>query len=398
VLSEEPFFRVGAIDQLRLRAAYGASGRQPAVNSALRTYQPTTGRGDAPVVRANSIGNPDLKPERGTEMEMGFEVSLFQSRLGLDVTAYRGTIEDVIVQRVNASSSGFPGTQRVNAGQVDSKGFEAALTAQLGSSLDLNVSTSYVDNKIAHLGGLAPIVINAHASGPMHVPGYAPASQFVRWAVSADFDKDFHAINMMCDGGAGPVQADGNRYGRGGAPVPCAQAPLVYAGTVTPPWEGSFGATWRPPLLENLSLVAGFGWTKGSSKFNQNSWAASTSYRVGAEMIVRDRYTPVEVANAENGASLAINNIYVEDNSYLRLRELALNYTLPENFLYTGADRGSISVGMRNLKTWTPYTGGDPEGLNSGLNGNNGFTTGRIDDTGGIPTPMSLTVTLRLGY
>jgi TonB-linked SusC/RagA family outer membrane protein len=398
VLSEEPFFRVAAIDQLRLRAAYGESGRQPAVNSALRTYSPTTGRGDAPVVRANSIGNPDLKPERGREIEVGFETSLWQNKLGFDVTAYRGTIDDVIVQRINASSSGFPGTQRVNAGRVDSKGFEALVTAQVGSRLDLIVSTSYVDNKVADLGGLAPIVINAHASGPMHVPGYAPASQFVRYVVSADFDKDFHAINLMCDGGAGPVQADGQRYARGGAPVPCAQAPLVYAGTVTPPWEGSFGGTWRPPLLENLSLVTSFGWTKGSSKFNQNSWAAATSYRVGAEMIVRDRYSPEVVANAENGASLATNNYYVEDNSYLRLRELSLNYTLPENFLYTGASRGSVSVGMRNVKTWTPYTGGDPEGLNSGLNGGSGFTTGRIDDTGGIPTPMSLTVTLRLGY
>jgi TonB-linked SusC/RagA family outer membrane protein len=393
VISEEPFFDVGAIDQLRLRAAYGASGRQPAVNSALRTYSPTTGRGDVPVVRANSIGNPDLKPERGSEIEVGFEMSLWQNKLGLDVTAYREKIEDVIVERVNASSSGFPGTQRVNAGRVDSNGFEAALTAQVGSSLDLNFSTSYVDNKVVDLGGLAPIVISAHASGPMHVPGYPPASQFVRYVVSADFDKDFNAINLMCDGGSGPVQSDGQRYGRGGAPVPCAQAPLVYAGRVTPPWEGAFGGTWRPPLLENLSLMAGFGWTKGSSKFNQNSWAASTSYRVGAEMIVRDRYSPIVVANAQNGASLATNNVYVEDNSYLRLRELSLNYTLPANFLYTGADRGSISVGMRNLKTWTPYTGGDPESLNSGPTDG-----GRIDDTGGIPTPMSLTVTLRLGY
>jgi hypothetical protein len=204
---------------------------------------------------------------------------------------------------------------------------------------------------------------------------------------------------MMCDGGSGPVQADGNRYGRGGAPVPCTQAPLVHAGSVTPPWEGSFGGTWRPPLLDNLSLVTQFGWTQGSIKFNQNRWAAATSYRVGEEMIMRERFTPIEVANGENGASLAINNIYMEDTSYLRLRELSLNYTLPEDFLYTGASRGSISVGMRNLKTWTAFTGGDPEGLNSGLNGNSGnFTTGRIDDTGGIPTPMSLTMTLRLGY
>jgi hypothetical protein len=331
---------------------------------------------------------------------VGFELSMFENRWGLDVTGYNQTINDVIVERQNAPSNGFPGIQRLNAGRVDSKGFEASLTGQLGSSLDLNVSTSYVDNNIVHMGGLAPILINDHASGPMHVPGFAPASQFVKIAVSAEFDKDFHAINMMCDGGAGPVQADGKRYGRGGAPVPCAQAPLVYAGTVTPPWEGAFGATWRAPLFDNkLSLGAQFGWTNGSRKFNQNRWAASTSYRVGEENVFPQRYTPVEIASAENGASLYINNLYVEDNSYLRLRELALNYTLPENFLYTGASRGTISVGMRNVKTWTGYTGGDPESLNSGLTGDSGnFTTGRIDDTGGIPTPMSLTVTVRLGY
>jgi outer membrane receptor protein involved in Fe transport len=393
VISEEPFFNVGAIDQLRLRAAYGASGRQPAVNSALRTYEPATGRGDAPVVRPDQVGNPDLKPERGSEIEVGFEVSLFENRLGLDVTGYHETIDDVIIQRQNAPSGGFPGTQRINGGQVDSKGFEAALTGQLGPSLDLNASVGYVDNKIVHMGGLPPILINDHASGPMHVPGFPPASQFVRIAVSADFDENYHAINMMCDGGTGPEQADGRRYGRGGAPVPCAEAPLVYAGTVTPPWEGAFGATWRPPLFaNNLSLTAGFGWTKGSIKFNQNRWAASTSYRVGEENVFPQRYTPVEVASAENGASLYINNFYVEDNSYLRLRELSLNYVLPENFLLTGSSRASVSVGMRNVKTWTGYTGGDPENLNSGPTDG-----GRIDDTGGIPTPMSLTVTLRLG-
>ena len=146
-------------------------------------------------------------------------------------------------------------------------------------------------------------------------------------------------------------------------------------------------------VSNNLSLTAGFGWTWGSRKFNQNRWAASTSYRVGEENVFPQRYTPVEIASAENGASLYINNLYVEDNSYLRLRELSLNYTLPENFLLTGSQRGSVSVGMRNVKTWTGYTGGDPESLNSGPTDG-----GRIDDTGGIPTPMSMTVTLRLGY
>jgi TonB-linked SusC/RagA family outer membrane protein len=380
VISEEPFFNLTAIDQLRLRAAYGASGRQPAVNSALRTYSPETGRGDAPVVQPNAVGNPDLKPEHGSEIEVGFDLSMFENRLGLDV-----------IQRINAPSNGFPGSQRINAGRVDSKGFEAAVTGQLAANLDLNAGVSYLDNKIVHMGGLPPIVINNHASGPTHVTGFPPASQFVRIAVSAEFDENYRAINMMCDGGTGNWDPDGTFAGPGGPPVPCEEAPLVYAGTVTPPWEGTFGATWRP--IGGVSLVAGFGWTKGSIKFNQNRWAASTSYRVGEENVFPERYTPVEIASAENGASLSINNFYIEDNSYLRLRELSLNYALPENFLLTRASRGSVSVGMRNVKTWTGYSGGDPENLNSGPTDG-----GRIDDTGGIPTPMSLTVTLRLSY
>jgi TonB-linked SusC/RagA family outer membrane protein len=391
VISEEPFFNLAGIDQLRLRAAYGASGRQPAVNSALRTYSPETGRGDAPVVQPDAVGNPDLKPERGSELEVGFDLSMFENRLGLDVTGYRQTINDVIVQRINAPSNGFPGSQRINAGRVDSKGFEATVTGQLTASLDLNAGVSYLDNKIVHMGGLPPIVINNHASGPTHVAGFPPASQFVRMAVSAEFDENYRAINMMCDGGTGNWDPDGTFAGPGGPPVPCEEAPLVYAGTVTPPWEGTFGATWRP--MARLSLLAGFGWTKGSIKFNQNRWAASTSYRVGEENVFPERYTPVEVASAENGASLNINNFYIEDNSYLRLRELSLNYALPENFLSTRISRGSVSIGMRNVKTWTGYTGGDPESLNSGPTDG-----GRIDDTGGIPTPMSLTVTLRLSY
>ena len=386
VVSEEPFFNVGAIDQLRLRAAYGASGRQPAVNSALRTYSPETGRDDAPVVFPNSIGNPDLKPERGEELEVGFEASLFQNRVGIDVTAYTQTIKDVIVSRINAPSGGFPGTQRVNAGQVDSKGFEVSLNGQVGASLDLNASVSYVDNKIAHMGGLPPIVIDNHASGPMHVAGFPPGSNFVRRVVSAEFDENYSAINIMCDGGTGP-----DRAAPGGAPVPCEEAPLVFVGHVNPSWEGSFGGTWRP--FDNVSLVAGFGWIEGVTKFNQNRWVTTTSYLVSRENVFPQEFTPEQIADAENGASLNYMQYFFEDASYLRLRELSLNYTLPENFLGTGVSRGSLSVGARNLFTWTPYSGGDPEGLSSG----SPTSGGRIDDTGGIPLPASLIFTLRLG-
>src|SRR6185436_10103948 len=64
VLSEEPFWKMKPISTLKLRGAYGQLGKQPDVNTALRTFLPVTGGGGAAAVTPGAIGNPDLKPER----------------------------------------------------------------------------------------------------------------------------------------------------------------------------------------------------------------------------------------------------------------------------------------------------------------------------------------------
>ncbi|MGH7527306.1 MAG: TonB-dependent receptor domain-containing protein, partial [Gemmatimonadales bacterium] len=87
VVSEEPFWRLGFVNALKLRAAYGASGQQPQSFAALRTYQPSTGPNDDPTVTPQFVGNPDLKPERGQEIELGFEAGLF-NRIGIDFTVF----------------------------------------------------------------------------------------------------------------------------------------------------------------------------------------------------------------------------------------------------------------------------------------------------------------------
>jgi TonB-dependent SusC/RagA subfamily outer membrane receptor len=88
VVSDESFFSLPLVSTLRLRAAYGESGKQPATYSAIRTYSPATGPADAPAVTAQFIGNPDLGPERGKEIEAGFEAGLLGERLGIEFTYY----------------------------------------------------------------------------------------------------------------------------------------------------------------------------------------------------------------------------------------------------------------------------------------------------------------------
>jgi hypothetical protein len=74
VVNEEPFWKLAAVNSLKLRGAWGMAGQQPDVFAAIRLYDPATGPGDGSVLTPQTIGNPDLAPERGEELELGFDM------------------------------------------------------------------------------------------------------------------------------------------------------------------------------------------------------------------------------------------------------------------------------------------------------------------------------------
>ena len=115
------------MNTLRLRAAYGQSGQQPAQFAALRTYNPVTGPNDVGTVTPGTVGNPDLGPERSGELELGFDAGFFGDRLSMEFTYYNNQTRDAILLRQIAPSTGFSGSQWVNAGRIDNKGIELAL-------------------------------------------------------------------------------------------------------------------------------------------------------------------------------------------------------------------------------------------------------------------------------
>ena len=90
--------------------------------SALKN-SPSAGPDDAPTVTPQAVGNPDLKPERGEEIELGFEAGLFD-RVGIDFTVYNKQTKDAILLRSTPPSGGFPGQQYVNIGQISNKRIE----------------------------------------------------------------------------------------------------------------------------------------------------------------------------------------------------------------------------------------------------------------------------------
>ncbi|MDE2981608.1 MAG: SusC/RagA family TonB-linked outer membrane protein [Gemmatimonadota bacterium] len=259
VISDEAFFAesVGFVEQLKLRAAWGQAGKQPDVFDALRTYEPSVGPGGSSTVTPENIGNADLKPEVGTEVEVGFDASLLNDRIGLEFTWYDQTTQDAIVSVPAIPSNGFPGVQFQNIGEVRNSGIEVGVNANVFSgetlSLDIGGTFSTTNNEISDLGG-QPAVVHTSTFGQYHVEGQPLAGIYMKRIVSATLDGN-SATNVMCEGGT--ILPSGEAVGAsagGGAPVPCADAPNVFWGQPIPDKEGSAYATVS--VGSNLQLYA----------------------------------------------------------------------------------------------------------------------------------------------
>ena len=383
VVNEEPFWPANDyFNSLKLRAAYGESGRQPAAFSALRTFSPAQGPGGTSAATPNTIGNPDLKPERAKETELGFDGQLF-GRLGLDFTWYSKRTQDVIISQPIAPSSGFAGNQFLNLGRVDNSGVEllATLQAITRPSFTWEIVGNIATNKdeIKDLGGIGGVVLSA---GQTNVVGYPIGGIFTRRVVSADRDPVTNLpTNVLCEGA-------------GGTAVACATAPFQFIGTPTPRTTGSVGNTFY--IGKRLRLYGLVDFKRGHRAVNTND-AIRCQGAAGANLC-RSAFYPLEFSpvylaeHVGSAAGLGITDQYFEDGSFAKLRELSATVTVPTRFL-RGFSAASITIAGRELHTWTDFTGLDPEG-----NQNNVATSSAIGNQGLIPPLSRFLATVNLSF
>jgi TonB-dependent SusC/RagA subfamily outer membrane receptor len=386
VVSDEPFWHSSFINSLHLRAAYGESGRAPNVFAALRTYVPIQGAGGLNAITAGAIGNPGLQPERGKEIEVGFETELFK-RLSLDFTYYNKHTHDEIVAQPIAPSTGFPGVQYANIGQVNNSGIELQATLQaitrpnFGWTITTNIGTAH--NKIVSLGDLSTVI----GPGNQNIIGYPIWSYFAKKVVSADRDPTTgKAVNVLCDGGPG-----------GGGPVDCATAPFVFAGSPTPTVTGSIGNTFT--FGKRFRLYALVDFKHGNRLYNAIEELRCAG-EIGIPFCDADYHPenyPIRYI-AETNASLAQtggNDEFIQDASFAKLREISLTYSLPERFI-PGVNTASVTLAARELHTWTKYRGADPE---VNINANSGSTAiGAFFEQGIIPPLSRFTASLNITF
>src|SRR5690606_20151275 len=329
-IHEEPFWAPGVFDQLRLLMAWGAAGQQPGTIDATRLYNPQIGYQDQPALVPGAYGNPHLKPERGEELELGFDASLFEGRLGVEYTRYQRAVKDAIVGRPLAPSTGFTGSQMVNIGLLNAWGNELGLTARLLERSrfrwEIDAQFSTMENEIVDLGGLGFIALGTQAQ---HREGYSIADLFMRRILSAEIDENGAVLSATCDGGTGPQGVD-----PGGPPVPCADAPQVWLGHTQPTWQIGFGNTFT--LFDNLSFYVRVEGNGGHKQVNTEIRA--THNQATTEAVLRG-----------NNPILQATRVYENDRTgvyeagFLRLREISANYILPERIAaVVGARSGSI--------------------------------------------------------
>jgi len=161
VLSEEGFWREGWGD-IRLRAAYGQSGRAPSAFDAVQTWsmQPLGGR---PGLIPQNLGGEDLGPEVTREFETGFDGSWAEGRIDGRVTFFRQVTTDALFNVQQVPSTGFIGSQRLNVGEILNSGWEISLNttpiARRGWGVTAGVDVSTNHSEVLSLGGIPPFTV-----------------------------------------------------------------------------------------------------------------------------------------------------------------------------------------------------------------------------------------------
>lgn len=360
VLNEEEWYDDVApswANGLRLRIAWGQSGEQPPSFVALRTYQPVpaeAGTGVSP----NTIGNPDLAPEVGEELEVGLDTELLDNRIGLQFSYYHKRTKDAILLRQLAPSNGFPGARFINAGSILNQGVELELDAQVLSgqrfAWDVGVNLSTNRGEIERLSGEPgdTAIIFGFRNMMEHRVGYAPFSYFWQRVVRAELDPETNRpVNVMCDDGDGGVMPcyddDGNVI-----------APRLYQGRAIPPI--ALGISTDLTLLNRIELHALLDLQLGHTRFDNTTRIRCHLFRLCRETAFPDDADPVLLAQYDSNDRLLAYGM--ADSGFARLREVSLSYSLPNSVVERMGIAGArLRVSARNLLTITNWTGLDPE-------------------------------------
>ncbi|MDE3214594.1 MAG: TonB-dependent receptor, partial [Bacteroidota bacterium] len=327
----------GFLDNLKLRAAYGQANNVPVFGSKFTGMVISNINGNPGVIVSTQQGDPSIKPERQKEFETGIDFSMLHSRVGLELTYYDKTIHDFLMLQSLPSSSGYS-SKWVNAGDLRNRGVELGLNAVPVESRIVTWNTSV--NFWLNRSKVTRLIIPPVPQGSF---GYILGSFQIQEGKSA----------------TQIVGLNGNGVGVLGDAEPKFQMNTYNEITFFGKWSLRFLLHWKEggDNINLTSLENDFGGTSADyDKITNKLGVPDAVYRM-----------------MQIGTSA---RIFVQDASYLRLREIGLYYSfnkIPGHMV----KRIRVGVSLNDYLTITHYKSYDPEVSNFGFGATQqGLSTG----------------------
>lgn len=391
-VTNEDFFDVEAINSLKFRASYGETGNNRTGN-AVNQFLPTLGLnlpssiGDetSPGITPNNAANPDLRWETQIKQNYGINLGLLNDQIQFNVDYFKNRSEDLLIPVELPPSAGIPGNSQNgttvirNVGVVEVDGFEftAAYNDYEGDfkwNFWANVTTT--TNIVESLGLSGEPIERARLNPPF-------ASAINRLAVG---EAPFHFFGLVADGVfSTQEQIDAELPNNGNAATPVQPGDVRFRdvngdGLISLDDRAVIGDP-NPDFIYSVNLRAEykgfdinilFNGVQGVDAFNSNIFyleGLDNGLNYGTR-VLRRWQNPGDITDIPRfrfGSNLnnEISSRYVEDASYLRLRNATIGYTFP-NSIINKSGKGflkklRIYFQGQNLLTLTNYTGLDPE-------------------------------------
>jgi TonB-linked SusC/RagA family outer membrane protein len=355
-IGEEDFFQplTRFVNTLRLRAAWGSTGRSPNPGDALTTLSAAsyniTGATGAGAVLGNP-GNADLKPERGTEFEAGLDAGFFNNRVSAELTYFNKKTQDLIIARPIPPSLGYGSNPLANIGAVLNSGLELAMNVSAinmdNAKWDVRLGANTLHNELTSLGTVLPFALGG--------AGRTIVGQQLGVMVSKRIESIDVASKKV-------VVSD----------------TLAPMGNLFPTLE--WNITNTVTLFKNLRISAlldakrDFLIQNNTAYFRETQLVRSNLRIDTTALSAYERLRrygnptpgqPLFITNKGNAATINdVIDAYLERGDFVRLRDVSVTYTVPASITRKLGNRfqgASVTYSMQNVKLWTDYSGADPE-------------------------------------
>ena len=401
VISKEDFFEDAPLDYLKFRASYGSLGNdninpQFALISTFPSYT-----FDGSIINGSALGsvpNEDVSWENQVQMNFGIDTRLFDNKLSITVDYFKKTVDDLLFAPNLSLYLGTPSFPTTNIGKTQSTGIDASLSYNTTVGKDFNISTNLnfttSDNEVLEINNGDRYIWGAGYGIP-YTPivrfeeGFSPG-YFFGYKTDGIFQSQAEVNSHATQNGAAPgdirfvdVNSDGiiNDSDRTEIGDPFAD----------------FTIGWNLAVdYKNFDFSVFTYASVGNDIYRAYERNLNYTNRFASTL---DRWTGAGTSNSEPRVSFIDSNNnrrasdrYIEDGSYLRIKNIQLGYTFPESFAnQIGFDEIRAYTQVKNLLTLTEYSGYDPEISNGGV-----LNTGI--DIGTYPQPRTWSMGLNIKF